>query len=644
MITLVGCGGGGGGGGGSGNLAPPPAAAGYLPVVISDASSEDWALIGVKITGIALVPQGGGSNVSVYSPSTPTNLNLAELDQIGEILGNLSVPPGVYTGAVLTISANPGDVSLTAAADPETGFAGTPGAAIPSNQIQIQHATGTAGSLTTAVNVRFESPLTVTSGQNGDALDLEFDLSHPAFIVAHVPPAGNGATLWAVNFNGPVRHHRIADITRLVLRHMYGSVTAVASDNTSITITRDFPTLPVVTPETPVASSQSLQILADATNGTLFYDVDARAAPVTLMNFSSIASSVNGKFVRVAARYQQNGTLVATRIWASASFNSVWLSPEGHVLHVNTTTNVIHVANESGGSVPLTVDANTTFYFRTPQRALADATPIGTGTAFLANHNLVRGFKIHASVVDPLATPLVAETIDIETADYEGRLSNANSVGFDVTRGFVNNVDDYSVTLPYISSATANGKDAGGNVIMGYKWWDFAFPTVVDTGSNAVSDFVTATSGSVNFGGTAGVLKSYGMSFAVWGDAANTTGWSAPWTILIPSPIPLGTVATGVVSNPGVSSFTMNVVHGTLPATVNLVTTSGSASLVYQVDRTNGVVTVSPVDIATAAGLSALTTDLVSGVPVKAYGVPQADGTVKAYVLVYYTGAVKTTM
>jgi hypothetical protein len=475
-------------------------------------------------------------------------------------------------------------------------------------------------------------------------LDLEFDLSHPVFIVGHVPPAGNGNTLWAVNFNGPVRHHRIADITRLVLRHMYGTVTAVASDNTSITITRDFPTLPVVTPEIPVASSQSLQILADATNGTLFYDVDAKAAPVTLTSFSSIASSVNGKFVRVAARYQQNGTLVATRIWASSSFNSVWLSPEGHVLHVNTTTNVIHVANESGGSVPLTVDANTTFYFRTPQRALADATPIGTGPSFLANHNLVRGFKVHASVVDPLATPLVAETIDIETADYEGKLSNANSIGFDVTRNFVNTVDNYSVTLPYISSATANGKDASGNTIMGYKWWDFAFPTIVDSGSNAVNDFVTATSGSVDFGGTAGVLKSYGTSFAVWGDAANATGWSAPWTVLVPSPIPLGVVATGVVSNPGVSSFTMTVVNGTLPATVNLVTTSGSASLVYQVDRTNGVVTVSPVDITTTAGLNALTAGLVSGVPVKAYGVPQADGTIKAYVLVYYTGAVKTTM
>jgi len=73
----------------------------------------------------------------------------------------------------------------------------------------------------------------------------------------------------AVNFNGPVRHHPIRDITWLVLRHLYGNVTAVASDNSSITIRKDLPTLPVVNPETAVATSQSLQILADGANGTI---------------------------------------------------------------------------------------------------------------------------------------------------------------------------------------------------------------------------------------------------------------------------------------------------------------------------------------------------------------------------------------
>lgn len=48
--------------------------------------------------------------------------------------------------------------------------------------------------------------------------------------------------------------------------------------------------------------------------------------------------------------------------------------------------------------------------------------------------------------------------------------------------------------------------------------------------------------------------------------------------------------------------------------------------------------TVSPIDITTAAGLTSLTDGLVNGASVKVYAVPQPDGTLKAYVLTYYTG------
>ena len=71
---------------------------------------------------------------------------------------------------------------------------------------------------------------------------------------------------------------------------------------------------------------------------------------------------------------------------------------------------------------------------------------------------------------------------------------------------------------------------------------------------------------------------------------------------------------------------------------VNLSTTSGSATLVYQVDRSNGIVTVSAVDITTSAGQTTITNGLVAGTPVKVYGIPQANGTIKAYVVVYFTG------
>lgn len=630
--TLVACGGGGGSGSSGSTTSSTTPQTGAVSMIVSDASSDDWATIGVKILSIALVPQGGGSPVTVYTAPNPAPLvNLEQLDQIGEILGNVSVPVGTYTGATLTVSGNPGDVALVVSADPEAGFAGTAGASIPSDQIQIQGTSGATGSLTVPVNVTFVSPLVVSTTQS-NALDLEFDLAHPAFIVGHTPP-GAGMTLWAVNFKGPIRHHPIADIAHLVLRHTYGSVTAVSSDNTSITITKEFPTLPVVNPETAVAGSQSLQILADATNGTLFYDLDAKTS-TTLKSFSSEAPSLVGKYVRIAARYQEDGTLVAVRIWTSSSFNNVWISPEGHVLHVNTNTDVMTVLNESGVGVPLTVDANTQFFFRTPQNAQADATPIATGTGFLASHNLVRGFKVHASVVDPLATPLVAQSVDIETAAYSGTISAANSTGFTDTRTFHTASDDYTVSLNYIDSTTANGKDSNGNAITGFKYWDFAYPTLVTSGSNATADFVAATNGGVNFGGTVGSVSAWGVSDAIWGDPANTTGWSLPWTILMPTPLPLGTVVTAFANN----SFTMTVAGGSMPATVTVNSGSGSATLVYQVDRTNNILTISPVDITTSSGLMTLTNGLTAGALVRIYGVPQSNGTLQAYVLTYYTG------
>jgi hypothetical protein len=622
-----------GGGSGGNSMSPPPSApqSAKVSLLISDASSEDWATIGVKVLAIALVPQGGGSNVTVYTaPSPAPTVNLAQLDQIAEILGNVSVPVGTYSGAVLTVGANSGDILLTTSADPEAGFAAAASTTIPAADIRIQHTMGTASNLTVPVNVNFVSPLIVTANQN-NALDLEFDLAHPAFLVGHVPP-GAGTTLWAVNFSGPVRHRPLHDLARLVLRHTYGDVTAIASDNSSITITKEFPTEPVVTPETAVAGSQSLQILADAANGTIFYDADAKSRTV-IKDFSSEAS-VNGKFVRVAARYQEDGTLVATRIWASSQFNNVWLSPEGHVLHVNTGTDVMTVQDESGRGVDLTVDANTQFFFRQPQSGLADATPIGTGTAFLTNHDLVRGFKVHASVVDPLATPLVAATVDIEVAKYDGRISAPDMTGFTYTRVFATAKDDYTVNLSYIDSATANGTDPMGNAIAGYQWWNFAFPTVVTSGTNAISEFLAATNDSVNFGGTVGAAPSRGVSFAIWNDPANANGWSAAATILTPSTLPLGFVASELSGN----AFTMTIPGGANAVTVDVSATPGSATLVYQVDLTNGVLTVSPIDIATASGLATLSSNLTAGEPLKVYGIPQADGTLKAYVMAYYTG------
>jgi hypothetical protein len=615
----------------------PQSQNGTVSLIVSDAPTEDWATIGVKVLSIALTPQGGGSDVTVYTaPSPAPYINLLQLDQLNEILGNVSVPVGTYTAATITVSGNAGDVLLTASADPETGFAAPAGATIPSNQIQILNTKGSAGSLTVPVKLNLAAPLVVTTTQS-NALDLEFDLAHPAFLVAHVPPAGGGTTMWAVNFIGTLRHRRLFDLTRLLLRHHYGTVTGVSSDNSTLTFNKDYPVYPPTNPETEITSSQALSILADSTNGTLYYDVDAKTE-ATIKDFSSIAATIIGKYIRVAARYQVDGTLVAVRLWASNSFNSVWISPEGHVLHVDTNTNTLVIQDELGIGVPVTVNANTLFFFRTPWNAQADATPIGQGTGFLSD--LVRGFKVHVSAVDPLANSMVASSIDIEIARYDGTITGSNLTSFSYTRDFHTTSDDYTIQLPFISSSTPNGHDPqSGNPVTGFKWWNFTYPTIVDNGANAIMDFDNATNGSVNFEGSVGLMKAAGETYATWNDQTVLGAWNAPSAVLIPTTIPFGTAATSYSNG----SLTISVPGGAQTVPVTLSTTSGSATLAYQVEWNGGILTVSPVDITTSAGQNTLTTNLVMGTPVKVYGIPQADGTIKCFVLTYFTGFAQAT-
>ena len=608
---------------------------GQISMMVSDDPVNDWAEIGVKILSISLTPQSGGTPVVVYTAPTPVNMvNLIELDQLADILDSVSVPAGTYTGATFTLGANPGDVALTASSNPDLGFAGTPGEIVPSTQIQILGATGTAGNLTVPLNVTFVSPVTVTAGQSG-GIDFEFNLSHPAFIVAHAP-LGGGQTLWAVNFKPALRHHPIFDIARLVLRHLYGSFVSVSSDNSSIIVNRVFPEEPPVNPEQAIPTSRNLTILADKANGTLFYDMDAHTH-TRITDFSTVGSNLSGKFLRIAARFQVDGSLVAVRIWVSSSFNTVWLSPEGHVRHVLSSSLIVD--NEDGLPITVDVNGNTQFFFRTPANPGSDANPICTGTSCLSD--LVRGFKVHITCVDPLQVPLVADTVDIEIARFDGLISSPNMTSFVYTRNFMDSNDDYTKTMFYISNSTLNGHDpVNGQQIKGFKWWNFAFPTIVDsnlTSSNPISDFVSAVGGAANFGNGI-TMPVVGASYAIWADPANSTGWAVPWTILAPAPLPLANVATGWVQNGTSDSFTITVPGGTNQVTVDASAVQGSATLVYQVDRTNGIITISPVDLTTPAGQNTIQSNLNLGTPVKVFGVPQINGSIKAYVFFYFTG------
>jgi len=617
-----------------------------MPLVISDSSSDDWANVGVRLLSVALVPAGGGSPVTIWTaPAQAPYVNLEQLDQIGEVLGNVSVPAGTYSGAVLTISANSGDVLLTSGADPDSGFPVAGGTDVAGTDIQVQNAQGSSGAQTVAVTVNFASPLTVGMGQT-TALNLEFQLGHPAFLVNHTPASGQGRSLWSVDFRDCIRHRPVFDISRLLLRHTYGTVSGINSDG-ALTITKVYPAYPLPadgTAETAVASTQTLTIAADGVNGTIVYNSDNNNSSMTVKSFANSAmppASIipDGDYVRIAARYQVDGSLVAVRVWYSSTFNTVWLSPEGHVLSVDTANDVILVTNEHGRGQPVTVNSSTQFFFQ------GGSTAIETGTGILSQ--IYRGFKVHVTPVDASANPLVAASVDIETAAFSGAISKASSTGngsltytslfggwhsnFVQPQWFVN--PGYSVPLSFIAPGTPNG--INGN---GFIWWNFSLPTVTDS---SVTDFVNATNGGVNFGGTVGTLTAYGASTAMWGDGTttNTTGWYLPDAVLIPSPLPFGVVA-GAFTQGTPDSFTMNAVFGgTNAVTVDLSSTVGSATLIYKLTRDNDDLSFTPVDITTTAGVTTLTTDLVAGTPVKVYGVPQPSGnSIRAYVLVYFTG------
>ena len=633
------------------SIVTPQAQTGTVSVVLSDDATEDWATIGVKVLSISLVPQGGGTAVSVFTaPSTPPMINLVQLDQLGEILGNATVPVGTYSSAVLTLSANNTgaacDVSLVVSADPESGFDLPAGTTVPCSQLVIAGAQGAAPSMTVPLTVTLQSPLTVTASSS-NALNLEFDLKHPALIVEH-DPVGAANPMWVVNFKGPVRHHARPDMSRLILRHAYAKVISVASDNASITVDRAFPAHPVTNPETATVGTNPIPVHVDAANGTLFYNLDTGGAPTTITSFSTVATVLPNMYVRGAVRYQVDGTLVATRIFASSTFDKLWQNPEGHVLHVNTNNNVMWVSTEDGGAKALAIGPNTSFYFR------SDNSVIGTGLSFFDGKtsglpNLARGFKVNVTI-DPLssATPPVAQSVEIDIARFDGVITQPTTTDFVYTRVFAQadtrgGKDNYSGSLPYITSASSNIMP-NGTPVSGFYWWDFGFPTIVDSGSNAISDFVKATGGTTNFGGVVGALKPAGASFARWNDSASTGAWAADWTVLMPVPAPLGAIATPFASATNSFTFTVPLPAGaaaatppTVPVTVDLTTTAGSATLVYQVDRQANVITVTPQEISDPATLATVTANLVVKVPVKVFGVPQVDGSIKAYALFYYT-------
>ena len=592
-----------------------------VPLMLSADASRDWAKVAIRVLNVSLTPQNGGAPVTIYTaPSPAPAIDLEQLDHISQLLGNVSVPPGSYSGAIITVSANPGDVALTSSDDPDSGFAARLSASIPAQSIKIQNSQGGTGAMTAAIPVTLPAPYVVSSTAEAQApLELDFPVSNPAFVQAQTPVTDD-PTLWAVDFQGAVTGKAISDITSLALRQMYGTLGSVSTDGKSITITLDYPTEPVTDPETAVSTPQQLTILADSGNGTELYDVDAGSS-MTASNFAALAGLSPGRYLRIAARYQADGSLVATDIWVSDGFSGVWAGPEGHVTQVDAAAGTLSVEDESGDPVRVQTDASTEFDYH--------GTPIATGSAFLATGHIVRGFEVHVSPRTGTSGPMVAQSIDIESALFWGAISNSTPTGFTYASQFSRQSDNYTLPLSYISPSTPNGTATNGAPITGFDYWNFAYPTEIVYGERATADFQLATSGS---------LTAYGLSPADWNDPAAPSEWALRSTTLLPVPLGLARVTTGLVSSGYTSAFSLTPLGDSTPVTVQLITASGSAPLVYTLDRDHGDLTMTPLDISDSSGLAQLSIALAPGTYVNVFAIPKSSATVQAYTLVYYTG------
>jgi hypothetical protein len=551
-----------GGGGKNSSTTTDNAPQGAMDVIVSDAPSAAWSSVDVVIQKIALRPVGGGTPVVVFDQtgaSSPVHMNLVDLDELGELLTGASVPVGTYDKVYVQI--DPASVSLSdTAATPQTFT-------VAGGNVKVVGLSG--------FDVSLSAPLTVTKAST-NAVELDFDLGHPLFIVDRpggAPSGANGTTMYLVNFERCVRHRPHLGMASFLLRHMRGSVASA--------------TVSSLTVNTEHKGSKTLSV--DAANGTLFYDLDA--APVVPVTSTTVPSGLtSGKFVRVAARYQGSGGLTAVRVWYTTDESKLRrFSPEGHVVSVDTTNDTLDViwSPTAGGPLQLTtvtVDSGTNFFFH-------GGAPIGTGASFLTH--VQPGFKVQMTVADPSAASLLATNVDIERAAYEGDLGLASG----------------NTGLTYANPRYGASSPLSASFASPFAWWNFTYPTLANTTS---SGLVTLLSGL-------GATPAKGISTLTWNGTSNA--WDANTCVLLPI-VQKGDITTSLSG----STFGFTPTGGSAES-VSVSSTLGSATLVYQVQIQSGIVTVSPVD--SAMWPSAL----VSGAHARLFAVPTAAG-LQSYVVI----------
>ena len=400
------------GGSSSSPATPTSTPTGTAAIILTDAPSDQWSAIEVVVTQVAFLNKADHNKEVVAFEGATTKLNLVDLDSVGELLATAKIPVGSYDALRITI--DPTSVNLVKA----------DGTAVPSSQVRVNGA---------SVVVKLSSDLVVTENGN-NAVQLDFDLAHPLFLVQL--PNGD----WVMNLQ--VKHRPNANgmlgMAQLAFRHRKGTLASVGA--TSFVLHTD--------------SGNDLTVKVDT--GAWFFDADTKTV-------GSFAGLVAGKNALVSLRMQSDGSLYAVRVWYGVNPLPVW-TPEGHVFGVDQATGQLLVSTSTGAPRGIFVDTDTAFTFHNSQT-------LGTGSAALAN--VWKGFKVQVEVKDPLQAQLHAKSVNIQRALDGGVIKSADA--------------SQLVYEHLLAGDRTHAYDSA------FAWWYAGFPGAP---SSIVGDFAAAVTGA----------------------------------------------------------------------------------------------------------------------------------------------------
>ena len=491
---------------------------GHVNLLVTDAPSDDWQQVTVKVNSISLRKTDDQSWNSVWTAdaNNPNSgkLNLVDLSGVAQILGNATIPAGSYDRLKLVIDTNPATMKLVDDA----------GTTIDPTNITVVDPSGNG-----EIKVVIAPALTVSDGGVAN-LQVDFDLAHPLSIIVQ-----NGKVV----INLQIRHKAVPrNLRDIQFARNIGNVTAL-NGTTGFSMT----------------TLEGADVTFGVDANTIYVDVDANQPG----NFAGLAVD---KGVLVASNMNSDGSLFARRVWYGDITKLPVYTPEGLVRRVGD--NWLKILNKNAeptadnghychwDSDIVYVNDATTWTFH-------DTIPMGTGTAVL--QNIRRGFRVSVEFVDPNVTPRVAKSINVQSAHDEGAIRSVSATGFtfgggDYCNGWTSNVlpnGGQHYTHEWAFSTVTDHV---------FSWWFFGLPSGVSTSVQDFTDTVNQAKGAN--------LRVFARVELYW-DQANSR-WVAESLVLAPEKLPdptrITTAYTTASASMGVSTFDWD--NDTLPTVMTV--------------------------------------------------------------------------